>query len=381
VSSKDGKCPRCGHENVSRALFCFRCGRDLNAAQTVDGVPGTGKLVSDALRFIKERGYPLESGMIARLEEGKMKMPPENISGESLTCLHCGTLNRPEAAHCIQCQSALIVPDDDFNLILRPSARTNIGQVRHNNEDNVHLWAIDGVLLALVADGMGGAAAGEVASGLAVEAVQADFLGKARDSDRLQMMSERDLNERLKMAIYDANMAVIKRTQNEPPLKGMGTTSTLLMVRANRALIAHVGDSRAYYVDGSLRQISQMTNDHSFVQALVTSGHITADQAESHPMRNVLYRALGQSADMEVDLYSHYLRAEDRIIMCSDGLTRHLEPTDILKITLEESNPHAASQRMIELANQRGGEDNVSVIVIKIAEATSDETIPNYPPV
>src|SRR5260221_6542667 len=183
------KCPRCGHNNVPRAVFCYQCGRNLDDPSFVRGLAGTGKLVEDALRFIKERGHNLEPGMVERLKEARAKLPPEDLNGEPLTCLRCGTLNNPTARLCTGCGMGLVIPDADFNLAAVSSARTNMGQVRANNEDHVSLWAIDGVVLGLVADGLGGAAAGEEASRLAVEAIQADFLGERRGSQDLQDLS------------------------------------------------------------------------------------------------------------------------------------------------------------------------------------------------
>jgi serine/threonine protein phosphatase PrpC/uncharacterized OB-fold protein len=363
------KCPRCGHENVPRAVFCFQCGRNLDDPPLVRGLHGTGKLVEDALKFIKDRGHTLEPSMVERLREARAKLPPDDVNGQPMTCLRCGTLNNPKAQFCSSCGAPLVVPDTDFNLVAISGARTNVGQVRDNNEDNLNLWALDGVLLALIADGMGGAAAGEEASRLAVEAIQADFLGEIRGSQDLLILTENDLSNRLVEAVRDANRAVVERAQADPNLKGMGTTSTLVMIRGNRAIIAHVGDSRAYLVDGQEGWINQVTDDHSFVQALVASGHITAEQAQNHPMGNILYRALGQSLDLEVDVYTRYLKAGDRIIICSDGLTRHLQPTDIAEIVMKTTQPDEATLDMIELANSRGGEDNVSVIVIMMDTA------------
>src|SRR5262249_50197294 len=112
--------------------------------------------------------------------------------------------------------------------------------------------------------------------------------------------------------------------------------------------------------------ITQITADHSFVEALVAAGHITPEQADVHPMRNVLYRALGQSEDVDIDLYHTHLDAGDRLILCSDGLTRHVKANEICDLTLFNEDPDVASQKLIDLANARGGEDNVSVIIIKV---------------
>jgi protein phosphatase len=359
------KCPRCSYVNLPGALFCFRCNRNLEDPAAAEGTDGIGELIDGALKFIQRRGYRgLGPDRIERLREARSKLLPENLNGEPLTCLRCGVFNLIDAPVCTQCGGGLIIPDHDLQIIARPSARTSVGKVRQNNEDNLGLWAIDGVVLALVADGMGGAAAGEEASRLTVEAVQADFLGTAHESDQLQFIAEDELAERMRAAILDANMTLFQRARQDSSRKGMGTTSTLVMVRSNRALIAHVGDSRAYLIDRSDRRITQLTNDHSFVQALVSSGHLTPEQARYHPMGHVLFRALGQTPELEVDLYTRAVRAGDALVICSDGLTRHLTPEDLLLVVLENAHPAEASLELIEMTNARGAEDNVSVVVI-----------------
>ncbi|MCC6188176.1 MAG: Stp1/IreP family PP2C-type Ser/Thr phosphatase [Anaerolineales bacterium] len=360
-------CAHCGYANVPRATACFRCNRDLSDTGVVEGIQGIGELIEGALRFIQRRGYHgLGPERIERLREARSKVHPENVNGEPLTCLRCGNLNVPEAAACARCGEPLIVPDEDFDLIARPNARTSVGLVRQNNEDNLGLWATDGVVIALVADGMGGAAAGEEASRLTVEAVQAEFLGSERQSETLVTLSEDDLLHRMREAVLDANNLVVERAEKDASRKGMGTTSTLVLVRANRVLIAHVGDSRAYLIDRQGKQVVQLTSDHSFVQALVASGHITQDQARHHPMGHVLYRALGQSRELDVDLYSRTVRAGDVIVLCSDGLTRHIDPQDMLSIALGSQHPAEISLDLIEQTTERGAEDNVSVIVVAI---------------
>ena len=253
------------------------------------------------------------------------------------------------------------------NIRLRSSARTSMGQVRENNEDHVHLWTRDDFVLAVVADGMGGAVAGEEASRLAVEAIQDGM--SMRDSSGAEAMSTMDedtLAEKLSDAIQTANEHIMERAIAFPELKGMGTTVTLALVRSNQTVVAHVGDSRAYLIDGYDHSISQITADHSFVEALLAAGHITQEQAEAHPMRNVLYRALGQAEHVDVDVYFSHLHAGDRLVLCSDGLTRHVKPHEIAELALANPNPDVTSQKLVDLANARGGEDNVSVIVISV---------------
>lgn len=260
-----------------------------------------------------------------------------------------------------------------YNIFLRSSARTNVGQVRQNNEDNIHLWIGEQTVLAVVADGMGGAAAGEEASRLAVEAIQDGMaLNDAASGEVLNKLTDDRLNDQLRDSILQANMSIIQRATEAPEMRGMGTTITLAFVRGKDVTVAHVGDSRAYLVSGGNAQIKQITSDHSFVEALFAAGHITREQADEHPMRNVLYRALGQTEDVDVDLYHSYLQIGDRLVLCSDGLTRHVKPEEIAEIVLAETNPDTASQRLIDLANSRGGEDNVSVIVIVVEQGTDN---------
>jgi protein phosphatase len=229
-------------------------------------------------------------------------------------------------------------------------------------------------VIGLVADGMGGAVAGEEASRLTVEAVQADFLGEARGSETLRELDEDEIATKLRNAVRRANHAVIQRAIEHPEYQGMGTTITLAFVRDRRVVVAHVGDSRAYLVDAREGWINQITDDHSFVEALVVSGHITAEQAAAHPMRNVLYRALGQVEDTEPDIYKRNLSEGDRLILCSDGLTRHVTQTDLHEIASETDDPDAIAERLVSLANERGGEDNISAVVILLERAENVET-------
>lgn len=257
---------------------------------------------------------------------------------------------------------------------LRSSARTSVGQVRENNEDSVHLWPGEEFVLAVVADGMGGAAAGEEASRMAIEAIQSGMSLRSRDNyEAINGLADDDISDRLRVSIQQANLSIMQRAVNEPDMRGMGTTVTLAFVRGRNVIIAHVGDSRAYQISGTTTKISQITSDHSFVEALLAAGHITPEQAADHPMRNVLYRALGQAEELDVDIYNRLLEVGDRLVLCSDGLTRHVKPEEIAQLVLSEENPSRASQKLIDLANERGGEDNVSVIIISVER---DNTLP-----
>ena len=247
------------------------------------------------------------------------------------------------------------------------SARTSVGQVRENNEDSVRLWAHDGWALGVVADGMGGAAAGEEASRLAVQAVErlVPLPGLVEDSE-LAALTDSDVEDALEAAIRAGNQDILNLARRSPNMRGMGTTITAAFVRGNRCIIAHVGDSRAYLVPPHPAQIQQITSDHSFVEALVAAGHLTPDQAAEHPMKNVLYRALGQAESFDVDVYELKLSPGDRLVLCSDGLTRHVSTAEIGELAQASGDPQVISQSLIDLANARGGEDNVSVILIEM---------------
>ncbi|MBN1963667.1 MAG: Stp1/IreP family PP2C-type Ser/Thr phosphatase [Anaerolineae bacterium] len=367
------QCPFCGHDNLEHAVYCFNCGNTLHPAPASE---------DSQAHVLRRNQRIIQAVLLPTPADGADDDPETLLPGseeldslqfqQPLTCLNCSTLNQPDANYCIQCGAALIVPDTHANLLAHASARTDIGRVRENNEDSVGLWALNGVVLALVADGMGGAVAGEEASRLTVEAVQADFVGQERGSPELLTLAEEVISDKLAAAIQAANQAVIDRVDENTALRGMGTTATLVFVRGSRALLAHVGDSRAYLVDGEQGWISQITSDHSFVEALLAAGHITDEQARNHPMKNVLYRALGQTPDTTADVYDRFLKGGDRIVLCSDGLTRHLTPDEIAQLVLLDDDPHAATQRLIDLANERGGEDNISAIVILMEDVPGD---------
>jgi PPM family protein phosphatase len=154
----------------------------------------------------------------------------------------------------------------------------------------------------------------------------------------------------------------------------MGTTLTVALLIGDHAHIAQVGDSRAYLfnrsglsADGALA--AQLTNDHSLVARLVDIGQITAEEARSHPQRNLLYRSLGTDPTVDIDTYSQPLQEGDRLLLCSDGLTNHVEDAELAQIVLEHSAPDAICAKLVALANERGGRDNISVIVVQVSNA------------
>lgn len=266
------------------------------------------------------------------------------------------------------------MPSADYAIRLLASARSDRGRARQNNEDSVHLKHHELLLLAVVADGMGGAVAGEEASRIAVETIH-EHLPIDDHYETLLKLNREDLLDQLVDGVRQANRNILQHARKNPELRGMGTTLTMALANGHDVVIAHVGDSRAYLIDKHDESIIQLTQDHSFVQALVMAGHITNEEAEFHPMKHVLYRALGQSEDLEVDLLSGvYLNVGDRLVLCSDGLTLHVKPDEICQAALASDDPQVITASLVDLANSRGGKDNISILAIV---AVAGETLPN----
>lgn len=235
------------------------------------------------------------------------------------------------------------------------AAGTDKGVVRSANED-YHLMQLDRGIF-IVADGMGGHAAGEVASEMAVRII-ADELGSFRG------LPDADIASRLFKAIQQANGAIFRRTLVEHDKRGMGTTATAMILFPRRYLIAQVGDSRAYLLrDGKLFQI---TKDHSYVQEQVDAGLLTAEQARTHPYGNVITRCVGSNEEVVPDLYFGNLQSGDVVLLASDGLTGMLEDEQLAKIMNADGEPTLWVDRMIADANRRGGLDNITVIIVRV---------------
>jgi PPM family protein phosphatase len=232
---------------------------------------------------------------------------------------------------------------------------TDVGRVRDGNEDDF-LDQSNRLGLVAVADGMGGHRAGEVASATALEALRAAVAS----------------GEPLRDAIEGANDAVLEKSVSDQEFHGMGTTLTAGMLGSDGHLVVgHVGDSRAYLVrDGEL---SQITDDHSLVEEMVRNGELTPEQAEVHPRRSVITRALGIDPQVEVDEYPIELQPGDRILFCSDGLTTMVRPDEIASILGREPDLRRAAQLLVDAANAAGGEDNITAVIIEAVEVSDDE--------
>jgi protein phosphatase len=284
-----------------------------------------------------------------------------------LTCIRCGAVNDPDSPLCRICGAGLIIPDKRTGFRFNASAQSSIGRVRPDNEDTVGLWAVNSVVLALVADGISGAAAGEVASCMVQETAQTDLVGRPQVIEDIQGLSDSDLLQQLQLTARHANETLLECAQHEPTLRGMGSSLTLALLRGRQLLLIHIGNSRAYLIEGQQGEIRQLTRDHTLAQALVDTGAITARQAAKHPMRNTLYRALGRAGQAsQADALAVELQPDDCVILCSNGLSRHVKDHEIVALAGRCANPKTIARSLIKLTIERGAEDNVSVVALVI---------------
>src|SRR3954469_2390674 len=234
--------------------------------------------------------------------------------------------------------------------VVETASLSDVGRQRQGNEDSFlqqeHLFA--------VADGMGGARAGEVASKMAV-----DKLGESGPFDG---SPEKHLAE----VTREANREIYRMAQSDSALAGMGTTLTAALVTGREVVIGHVGDSRVYrFRDGELERLTQ---DHSLVEEFVRQGKLTPEEAENHPQRSIITRALGPEPEVEVETYTHAGRAGDVYLLCSDGLTGMVPEPRIAEILAESGTLDEAVHRLIEEANENGGKDNITAVLFRLGE-------------
>jgi PPM family protein phosphatase len=248
-------------------------------------------------------------------------------------------------------------------------ALTDVGRKRKGNEDSLIANPEQG--LFVVADGMGGHAAGEVASKVAVDSIN-EFVCLTGGDDEITWPFGLDEGisydgNRLKTAVRYANRKVLEAVKEKAEYEGMATTVAAALVDDATVNLAHVGDSRVYlFREGEL---SQLTSDHSWVNEQLQSGVISIDQARSHPLRNVVTRALGGRADLQVDMQCLTMQAGDVLLMCSDGLTTMVPDGEIARLLAESNGDiQAAAPRLLAEANARGGEDNTTVVLLQFVE-------------
>jgi protein phosphatase len=248
-------------------------------------------------------------------------------------------------------------------------ALSDVGRKRKGNEDA--LFLNEHQKLYVVADGMGGHAAGEVASRVAVDAI-AEFVELTGGNQEITWPFGLDDSisyegNRLKTAVRHANSRVLEATRESAEYEGMATTVAAVLVDGDVANLAHVGDSRIYV--WSAGEITLLTRDHSWVNEQIENGAISPEQARSHPLRNVVTRALGGRSDLVVDIQSRRMAEGDMLLLCSDGLTTMVPDDEIARVLGESGGDVAdAVQALVGLANERGGEDNITVVLLKFEE-------------
>jgi len=245
---------------------------------------------------------------------------------------------------------------------------TDVGVVRDHNEDSAMMEPIQGFFI--VADGMGGHAAGEVASAMAAETVKTTLEAARAEIDAFKKApgdaGRRSIVQLLQSAVLKAHQAVYQRGQSEQDKAGMGTTLDVVLIAGAEAFVAHVGDSRTYLVrDG---RSSQITTDHTVAEVLVIEGKLTIEEAQVSPLRTILVNAIGVSADVGVEMAHVTLKRGDRMLLCSDGLHDYFPIEEEIAQRMSTPTPGEALKEMVELAKTRGGHDNITGVAIHVAE-------------
>ncbi len=253
---------------------------------------------------------------------------------------------------------------------VRFAGDTNIGRKRDHNEDSIALPET-GERLAIVCDGMGGHASGEVASRLAVELIVDHFTETGKQQIltwpyKVDRDMRKDIN-RMITGIMLANLEIWERSQREARFKGMGTTCVGIYFLDDHLIIGHVGDSRCYRARGT--ELTQLTEDHSLINDYIRMKRVTPEEAENWPHKNVIVRALGMKESVQVDIFTEVPRVGDTYMLCSDGLTGMLKDDQIQHILMSERDLDHAVDRLIDAANEEGGVDNISVVLARV-EAT-----------
>ncbi len=241
---------------------------------------------------------------------------------------------------------------------MRITAKTDIGKVRSTNQDAYLAGEMsDGMAWAVVCDGMGGAAGGNVASSTAVR-----MISHVIDECYREGMKSSSIYNMLESAIAGANAYIYDMAMKDESLSGMGTTCVVAIMLDNKVIVAHVGDSRAYIVSKS-GKLRQLTRDHSMVQDLLENGTLTAEEAQSFPGKNIITRAIGVDSRVAVDFAEDTYDEDDILLLCTDGLTNFVTDEEIVSVTTD-ANCFEYAERLVNLANENGGGDNITVVSI-----------------
>ena len=242
---------------------------------------------------------------------------------------------------------------------MKISAKTDTGKVRSSNQDSYSVFDLaDGSVMAVVCDGMGGAKGGNIASEAAVRIISEKIKSGFHEG-----MNENSMRLLLSSAIESANGSIFSMSCDNDELSGMGTTVVCAIIKNDTAFIANAGDSRLYIVDNN--KISQITTDHSIVQMMVDNGEITPEEAKDHPKTNVITRALGVDNSLRIDYAREELQDGDTVLLCTDGLTNYVDDASILNVC-NTCDAYQIADELIELANENGGGDNVTVVSVSV---------------
>lgn len=240
------------------------------------------------------------------------------------------------------------------------AARSDKGMIREKNEDSFNIvWGHHGVPVTfIIADGMGGHNSGEVASKMAVDCISKSIL----EFSEIRI-EEKDIPSFIKDIMERANKEILSVSKEQEENHGMGTTLITASVWGEKLFIGHIGDSRVYLVRKG--EIQRVTTDHSYIEELVKNGTLTREEAENHPQKNIITRALGCFEEVKIDTYICDIKEEDYFILCTDGLTNMLSENEIKDIVSNNKDTELACDTLVRRANENGGEDNITVIVIK----------------
>lgn len=247
------------------------------------------------------------------------------------------------------------------------SVQTDIGRKRTFNEDQAAVFVLDnGYALAVIADGMGGHRSGDVASAMAVRLMGEQF----NELNETMPESMETWNAWLNSIIRKVNQLIFEKAQSSPEHEGMGTTLEAAIIAEGNCYIAHVGDSRVYAITS--QTITQLTKDHSYVNALLASGEITEEEAEVHPQRNWIMRAVGSERNIEPEFYHVPFTKGDYLLLCTDGLSNKVEAELMREIIVTEKTLEEKVIQLIDLANERGGEDNITAVLLASTDPGAD---------
>ena len=237
------------------------------------------------------------------------------------------------------------------------SAKTDVGRHRQTNQDAFITGELpDSSVFAVVCDGMGGHAGGSVASDKATYRIAAEIKKNYREN-----MTSASVKNMIESAVVLANLDITDESANNSELEGLGTTAVVAVVTQSVCVVANVGDSRCYHIHNG--EISQVTKDHSLVQEMVDAGLISAQDAANHPRKNIITRALGIAEDVNIDFFDVDFASDDKLLLCSDGLSNHISDDGMAKL-ITETAADCCADELVALANQNGGKDNITAVVV-----------------